>query len=229
MIPRRIKQKLHNIVHPTAGEIWMLHRVVKQRSEEPEQRVLEVTPEWLKQKILEYKEKGFSFVSIDNLPKHSRWVCVTFDDGYRDNYTLAYPLLKTLGIPFTVYVTTGFIDNQMPMWWYPDKQLGLSVDEIKQLDKETFCTIGAHTVSHPKLDMLPYEQQYKEIEASIRLLEQLLNHPIHHFSLPHGAYSNDTLEICRNLGLRSVVTSWGGTIRHGISYNPFPRVNIIQP
>ena len=213
----------------------MLHRVVEQRSDKPEQRELEVTVDWLEQKVLEYKSKGYSFISIDNLTtlntKHStlntkKWVCITFDDGYRDNYTLAYPLLKRLNVPFTVYVTTGFIENQMSMWWYPNEQLGISTEELKVLDADPLCTIGAHTVSHPKLDTLTRKKQYQEIAESKQTLEALLGHEIKHFSFPHGAHNNDTLAICRKLGFRTVVQSWGDPLRRGENPWPLPRINM---
>lgn len=203
-----------------------------------EQRELEVTPDWLEQKILEYKSKGYTFVSIDELPSilnfqfsifnSHRWVCLTFDDGYRDNYTLAYPLLKRLYVPFTVYVTTGFYDNRLPMWWYEGEQLGLSTEELKALDADPLCTIGAHTVSHPKLDTLSREQQYQEIAESKQTLEALLGHEINHFSFPHGAHNEDTLAICRDLGFQTVVQSWGGPIRCGEHPDVLPRINLKQ-
>ena len=256
----RFKRKIYKALHPVVGEIWMLHRVVEQRSEKPEQRELEVTPEWLEQKILEYRQKGYTFVSIDDIPslntKHfslntNRFVCLTFDDGYRDNYTLAYPMLKRLGVPFTVYVTTGFIDNKQKMWWYhcesreqcqtclsnaevqqcersyPGEHLGLSTDELKALDADPLCTIGSHTMSHSKLDTLSYDEQYKEIADSKQHLEQLLGYPVRHFSFPHGAHNADTLAICRELGFKTVVQSWGGPVRKGVSYDVLPRINMM--
>ena len=138
---------------------------------------------------MEYQKKGYTFVSINDVSlfqvsgfKFHRFVCVTFDDGYSDNYTLAYPLLKRLGVPFTIYVTTGFIDNQLPMWWYPSQRLGISKEELLALDADPLCTIGAHTVSHQKLDTLSYEEQYKEISDNKHELERLLGHPVQHFS-----------------------------------------------
>lgn len=226
MIQQRIKRKLYKLTHPVVGEIWMLHRVVEHVSNVPEQKELEVTVAWLEQKINEYRSKGYIFVSIDNLPEHGRWICLTFDDGYRDNYTLAYPMLKRLSVPFTVYVTSGFIDNQLSMWWYSNQQLGMSSDELQLMDADPLCTIGAHTVSHPKLDTLTREQQYHEIAESKQTLGALLGHEIKHFSFPHGAHNDDTLAICRELGFRTVVQSWGGPLRHGEKTWPLPRINM---
>lgn len=228
MILHRIKRKLYKLTHPVVGEIWMLHRVVEHVSNVPEQKELEVTVAWLEQKINEYRNKGYTFVSIDNLPKHGRWVCLTFDDGYQDNYDIAYPILRRLEVPFTVYVTTGFIDNCLPMWWYPGERLGIDTKSLKALDADPLCTIGAHTMSHPRLDTLSREEQYKEIVGSKQMLESLLSHEVKHFSFPHGAYNDDTIAISRELGFQTLVQSWGGPLRCGKTTNPLSRLNIIE-
>ena len=242
----RIKRKIYKALHPVVGEVWMLHRVVEQRSENLDQRVLEVTPHFLEQKIQEYRQRGYIFISLDDvlrrlgdegkdsyppiLRRHKgKWVCLTFDDGYQDNYTLAYPLLKRLEVPFAVYVTTGFIDNRLPMWWYAGERLGITTESLKALDAAPLCTIGAHTVSHPKLDTLSKEQQLDEINESKNALEQLLGHPIHHFSFPHGAYNDDTLDICRQLDFHTAVMAWGGPVRQGSSHTLLPRINTVEP
>lgn len=217
-LPQYIRRKVYNLTHPVQGEIWMLHRVVEQRSEDPNQRELEVTPEYLEQVISKYLKNGYTFVPIDSVFNAHRFVCLTFDDGYRDNYTTALPILKRLGIPFAIYISTNFIDNKQPMWWYPDQQLGLSLEELRALDREPLCTIGAHTLSHPRLDTLTVIEQQKEIVESKVILEQWFGHPIQHFSYPHGAYNDDTLSIVKSAGFRSALCAWGGTVRRG--YNP---------
>lgn len=218
-----LHRKLHNLTHPTLGRILMLHRVVEQRSDEPKQRELEITPHFLEQTIETYRQEGYIFVSIDEVcsiiksskrPKQP-FVCLTFDDGYKDNYDIAYPILKQHEVPFAIYVTTGFVDNKLPMWWYPDQQLGLSRDELIAFDREPLCTIGAHTVSHPKLNTLTLEEQRKEIIDSKTTLEQWLGHPIHHFSYPHGAYNEKSLQIVKKIGFTSSLRAWGGKIRRG--------------
>lgn len=233
-----LRRKLHNLTHPVLGRILMLHRVVEHRSDDPAQRELEVTPEFLEQTILDYRQKGYTFISIDELSSlltthHSlstkKNICITFDDGYQDNHDIAYPLLKRLEVPFVVYVTTGFIDNRLPMWWYPDERLGITTESLKSFDADPLCTIGAHTVSHPRLDTLSLDDQQKEIAQSRQELEALLGHPVHHFSYPHGAYNADTLTIVKQQSFRIALCAWGGTVRRGIDPLTLPRIELRQP
>lgn len=216
-----IRRKIHNLTHPKLGCILMLHRVVEHRSE-GENRELEITPDFLEKTIKEYRSKGYRFVSIHEASdilergKSSEpFVCLTFDDGYLDNYTNALPILKKEQVPFAIYVTTGFVDNKQPMWWYPGEQLGLSQKELLALDAEPLCTIGAHTITHPKLEILPVQEQCVEIKQSKQDLESLLGHPVVHFSYPHGSYNTDAVDIVEECGFRSALMAWGGVIRRG--------------
>ncbi len=230
-----LQRKLHNLTHPLLGRILMLHRVVEQRSE-GENRELEITPNFLKQTIDDYRNQNYRFVSIDEAcdiitkgKTKQHFLCLTFDDGYQDNYDIAYPILKELGVPFTIYVTTGFIDNRVPMWWYPHEQLGIRTESLKALDVDPLCTIGAHTVSHPRLDILTVEEQCKEIAVSKENLEQWLGHSVAHFSYPHGAYNKDTLQIVHKCDFHSALHAWGGTVRRGDNIYLLPRIELRQP
>ncbi len=231
-----LRRKLHNLTHPVLGRILMLHRVVEHRSE-GENRELEITPDFLKQTIDDYRRQGHRFVSINeacNIISRGRtdhsFVCLTFDDGYQDNYDIAYPILKELEVPFTIYVTTGFIDNRLPMWWYEGEQLSLSMESLKELDGDSLCTIGAHTISHPRLDTLTIEEQEREIIQSLQELETLLGHSIRHFSYPHGAYNADTLKIVSNSHFLSSLRAWGGNIRKdSVNLLELPRIELKEP
>ena len=250
-------RRLYHLTHPILGRVLMLHRVIEQRSE-GENRELEITPKFLRRTIEAYRQQGHRFVSIDeacDVIKRGRtdypFVCLTFDDGYQDNYDIAYPILKQEEVPFAIYVTTGFIDNRIPMWWYrcesreqcqtclnnakvqqrehsySNKKLGISAESLKALDADPLCTIGAHTVSHPKLDTLSSEEQRKEIMQSKQELEALLSHPIRHFSYPHGSYNDDTLKIVNGCHFVSALRAWGGTIRKGdASLLELPRIEL---
>ena len=224
-----IQRKLHNLLHPKMGEVWMLHRVVVDRSEKPEQRVLEVTTGWLEDLIKERQQLGFHFVGLDEIDSSRHWVCITLDDGYRDNFTNAYPIFKRLNVPFAVFVTTGFVDNQREMWWYPGEQLGIGTEELREMATDPLCTIGAHTLSHPKLETLSQDEQHREIQQSKQWLESVLSKPVNHFSYPHGAYNDASVNICRDLGFHTALTTNGRTVRSDYDPLQLDRINVTQP
>ena len=133
----KIKRKIHNLSHPELGVVLMLHRVVDSRSRIAANRELEITADFLEQTILEYRQKGYAFVNLDEVAniiekgntKH-KFVCFTFDDGYRDNYEIAYPIFKKYNIPFTIYVTTDFYEQKALLWWYMLEYLGITDEEF---------------------------------------------------------------------------------------------------
>jgi peptidoglycan/xylan/chitin deacetylase (PgdA/CDA1 family) len=77
------------------------------------------------QKQIEYFSRNFELISLDelvrcirqkkSLPKKA--VAITFDDGYRDNYLHAYPIIKKYNIPTTIFLTTGHIGTNKLFWW----------------------------------------------------------------------------------------------------------------
>jgi peptidoglycan/xylan/chitin deacetylase (PgdA/CDA1 family) len=108
------------------GCILTLHRVVPagERSPLPSNRALEITPEDLSA-MLEALQRGrVDIICLDEVParllsgRGRRFVSVTFDDGYRDNLTLARPIFREFGAPFSVNVTNGFVARTASIWWY---------------------------------------------------------------------------------------------------------------
>ncbi len=229
-----LQRKLHNLTHPILGRILMLHRVVEQRSEDAN-RELEVTPQFLEQTIGNYLQQGYRFVSIDEAcaiiakgRSKQPFVCLTFDDGYRDTFDLAYPLLKGHNIPFAVYVTTGFVDQTASVWWYDQTDV-MNWEQIQALDADPLCTIGAHTITHPRLSTLTEDDMRNEIVVSKRRLEEVLVHTVDHFSYPHGDYNEDTITIVRDCSFRTALMAWGGTVRRGDSSFLLHRIELKQP
>ena len=226
------RRKLHNLTHPVLGRILILHRVVGHRSE-GKNRELEITPQFLEQTIESYTHQGYCFVSIDEVcsiiakgKTDKRFVCLTFDDGYRDTFDLAYPIVKKHNIPFAVYVTTGFVDQTATMWWYAQTDV-MNWEQIKTLDADPLCTIGAHTVSHPRLSTLTEEEMRKEIVDSKHRLEEMLGHPVNHFSYPHGDYNTATLQVVNEAGFTSALKAWDGIIRKGdVNLLELPRIEL---
>lgn len=119
------------------GTVLMLHRVQPESEGDfSPNRDMAVSPAFLEGFVRDAQQRGYTFVSLDHLSAQlvggsgEKLLALTFDDGYRDNFTVAYPLLKRLGIPFTIYVTTSFPDGEAVLWWYAVEQMLQEHDQI---------------------------------------------------------------------------------------------------
>jgi peptidoglycan/xylan/chitin deacetylase (PgdA/CDA1 family) len=87
-------------------------------------RSLEISPEFLDTLITEFRRQGLEFISLDEMHRRltegrflDRFVCITFDDGYRDNAEYAYPILRYHQVPFAIFVASDFADWRGHLWW----------------------------------------------------------------------------------------------------------------
>lgn len=105
--------------------------------------------------------------------------------------------------------------------------LTLTEMACKKLAISEYITIGAHTVNHPALARLPYEQQKKEVAESLRDLEELLECDIDMFSYPFGVYGDDfderTEKICEEAGINKAATTTPGVWMKGMGRYDIPR------
>lgn len=131
-----LRRKVYNFFHPKIGEIWCLHRVLPVRSAFKSNRDLEITPEYLEQLVVKKQRQGFRFVDMDafvaaanGMVHEKKLIHVTFDDGFADVFTQAYPLLKQYSVPFTVYVTTDLPDGKADLWWLQLERLANGSEE----------------------------------------------------------------------------------------------------
>jgi peptidoglycan/xylan/chitin deacetylase (PgdA/CDA1 family) len=107
------------------GAILMLHHVrPPRRAEFQPNQGLEVSPEFLTRTIEWLQSEAIDIVSLDEMQRRltegdfaRRFACLTFDDGYRDNKTWAYPILKAHQAPFAVHIPTSFPDRRGKLWW----------------------------------------------------------------------------------------------------------------
>ncbi len=109
------------------GQILTFHRVIpaEDRPRIHNHQSLEVSPTHLEQVILFFQQRGYQFYSLDQLydalaagTLQKKTVVFTFDDGYQDVYTYAYPVFQRYQVPFTIYVSTNFPDQTAILWWY---------------------------------------------------------------------------------------------------------------
>jgi peptidoglycan/xylan/chitin deacetylase (PgdA/CDA1 family) len=107
------------------GAILTLHHVRPPRPDRFQpNRLLEITPRFLSRVVDYLRRADLDLISLDEMQRRltegdfaRRFVCLTFDDGYRDTLTQAYPILKAAGVPFAVYVATSFPDRLGELWW----------------------------------------------------------------------------------------------------------------
>jgi len=210
----------------------MLHRVTSQPNTEPSLRPYDITPSFLESCVVDKLRKGYRFVSMDDIydvlhthTKANRLICVTLDDGYKDNYTEALPVFQKYNIPFTIYVATGYVDGSVPCKRGDSAPL-MSIEEVRRISRDSLCTIGAHTVSHCRLGNLTALDQKKEIASSIQILEAWIGKKVAHFAPPYGSFNETTIDVLKNCGIKTSVMAWGGAVRMGDSIWSIPRVII---
>lgn len=215
-IPRRI----HNLLHPKVGCILMLHRVTEESATNMTSRHMAISTSDLEKLVKGYQQRGWRFVSMDEVVNHapfnshhSPFVCLTFDDGYLDTYSTAYPLLSSMEIPFCVYMTRDFYRGTATPQWDNGARM-MNIEHLLEFSHNPLCTIGAHTCSHPRLSRLKPDEMQCEIKDSKNDLEQLLGKEIRHFAYPHGDYNQDTVNIVKELGFASAVTTSGRYVRN---------------
>ena len=129
------------------GVILTLHHVRPPRPERFQpNRLLEVTPWFLARMVKLLRHSRVDVVSLDEMHRRMtegdfrrRFVCLTFDDGYRDTLEHAYPILKEADMPFAVYVPTAFPDRLGELWWLVleaviarNERIGLAIDGENQ-------------------------------------------------------------------------------------------------
>ena len=188
----RIASPFIRPIYGGAGVILMFHRVLPKEAR-PRIRghaALEVTPEALEQTIHYFAQKNYQVYSPDDLYRFltgekssdQPFVLFTFDDGYVDNLTYAFPIFKKHNIPFTINVSTCFPERTAIIWWYLLEDLILDRERlIFEYEGKTYnlnCgteegKTQAYAVTR-KLFKFANVQQREELNKSVLLANHLL-------------------------------------------------------
>jgi peptidoglycan/xylan/chitin deacetylase (PgdA/CDA1 family) len=170
--------------------------------------MLFVTPEVFDQQLKYLRDNGYQSVSFDDLadcletgmPLPPRPVILSFDDGWENQFTYAFPLLQKYQFTATFYVVTNYLDHQNFM----------TVQQLKTM-MAAGMTIGGHSRSHPALTGLDTAHRWDEIAASKNWLQERLGVTIDTFAYPYGSYSSGVAALVKAAGYRTARTVDFGT------------------
>lgn len=152
---------------------------------------------------------------IHRIQPNKRYIILTVDDGYQDNYQLLLPLLTKYGFKAVVYAVTGESFNRWDVeaTEKPEKKVPLmSPTELKALHDSGLVEIGGHTMTHPRLSELSYQDQYDEISRNKSQLEHLLGEPLISFAYPYGDHDENSKKIVKELGYQFAVATDSGPL-----------------
>lgn len=158
------------------------------------------------------KERGYSVLSCSEavnmmggsaaMPPKS--VCITLDDGFKDNLVNGLPALERYGLKATIFLTVDYIGRGGEY---------LNWDDIKTLSGSGLISFGSHSMSHRKLSLLGTADLEKELVTSKHILEDRLAAAVDLFAYPFGSYGSfdsKTEEFLRSCGYRAAFTTIAG-------------------
>jgi peptidoglycan/xylan/chitin deacetylase (PgdA/CDA1 family) len=145
----------------------------------------DIAPERFRRQLESALEAGYKFVPASEIvdgraPANS--LAITFDDGIRSAATAAAPVLEELGIPWTLFVVSGWADGDARAW-AGDIMMGWN--EIESLAAKG-VRIGSHSVTHPNFSSLDTGRTAFELEESRRAIESRLGIEVEEFAIPMG-------------------------------------------
>jgi peptidoglycan/xylan/chitin deacetylase (PgdA/CDA1 family) len=133
---------------------------------------------------------------LANLDSTEPAYVITFDDGYTDMYENGFPLLRELGLPFTLYLTTAPMETGRPL-----REDGFSApctwDQVEEMVGSGLVTMGAHTHTHADLRHISEDEIEHEVGTSNQIIEQRTGLKAQHFTYPWGYWTEAADRVMR--------------------------------
>jgi len=199
-----------------------------------------VTPENFKDQIIALQNKGYNFISVSELEEKNKcrlsvkknYIAITFDDGWLDNWAFAFPILKELNIPATLFLVTGWpsigecrsqeelehlnlLDHtdlmKIANSAIPDKAV-MRWKEIEIMMDSGLVNIQSHSHSHGESwkNLLETKTITDDIRHSKKMLEKHLNIRVKHFCWPRGRFTPELVSKVSSLGFEQQYSTMKG-------------------
>ncbi len=148
-------------------------------------------------------------------------IVITFDDGYLDNYAVAWPILKEFGFPAHFFIVADrigvtFKDGKERQDNDTDKMC-MGTETLRRLNSEG-ATIGSHSTAHCPLTSFTDQEAVRELSYSRSHLEEILDVSIDTYAYPNAAYNSRVVKVVRDVGYRyafGIGMGHASTLRHG--------------
>jgi peptidoglycan/xylan/chitin deacetylase (PgdA/CDA1 family) len=160
---------------------------------------LAVRPERLEEQLWLLAKRGYqarTFLDTVAASDPGKHLAVTFDDGYRSVFELAFPILRAAGMPGTVFVPTALMGIEKPMAWpgvdqwldtsHAGELAGMSWEQLEEL-VDAGWEIGSHTRVHSRLSELSDDALAEELSGSRQECEMRLGRPCRTLAYPYGS------------------------------------------
>lgn len=185
-----------------------------------------VSKQDFKKQINYLKDNNYKFLSLDELYDYEinnkkfprKAVVITFDDGYDNVYTNAFPVIKEFDAKGTVFVITSKIGDKH----YLNKQ------QIKDLQQSGYIKIGSHSVNHKNMRELSFDEQLKELKDSKEELEKIIEDKINYAAYPYGSFNGDTIKASKKAGYKLAFQVYSGYTRTGDNIYKLKRLSALS-
>ena len=171
-----------------------------------------VSPSSMEEQLAYIVDNGYDaiwFEDLSHIEDYDKPVILTFDDGYEDNYTELFPLLKKYGVKATIFVIASAPNNQQHM---------ATEQQIREMSTSGLVSIQSHSYTHPDMDGLDYEGTKYEMEQSKKVITRIAGKEPLVLCYPTGRYNDYTLQLGPDYYMFGIKMNGG---LYNTSENPF--------
>lgn len=197
----------------------LMYHMIRGRVRDGRFNKLRVAPAEFERQLKWLVDNGWRFAFLSELAEIDapKTVVLTFDDGYRDNYAAAHPLIMKYGAKATLFLVVDRFDRD----WSTTKKAHHDSGELMREPKLTDAQVremlqsgawelGAHTLTHALLPGIAYGEKRREIDGGKNELERTFATRVSSFAYPFGIFGEDDEALAAEAGYAFAVTTDAG-------------------